>query len=86
MLIAKSEDEKCNLDKRKGPVKVKIEKDRTKDSHDLQAKDKTDVSETLEKVQVKEEKSREEKVEVNTTSEKLDHAKDKGNIHKLFLN
>ncbi|KFW03043.1 Nucleosome-remodeling factor subunit BPTF, partial [Fulmarus glacialis] len=73
----KSEDEKCNLDKRKGPIKVKIEKDRTKDSHDLQAKDKADVSETLEKVQVKEEKSHEEKVEVDTISENLDHAKDK---------
>lgn len=80
MLIAKSEDEKCNLDKRKGPVKVKTEKDRTKDSRDLQAKDKADVSETLEKVQVKEEKSREEKVEVDTISENLDHAKDKGDI------
>ncbi|KFV43365.1 Nucleosome-remodeling factor subunit BPTF, partial [Gavia stellata] len=77
LLPTKSEDEKCNLDKRKGPIKVKIEKDRTKDSHDLQAKDKADVSETLEKVQVKEEKSREEKVEVDTLSENLDHAKDK---------
>lgn len=78
MLIAKSEDEKCNLDKRKGPIKVKTEKDRTKDSHDVQAKDKADVSETLEKVQVKEEKSHEEKVEVDTISENVDHVKDKG--------
>ncbi|KFV96134.1 Nucleosome-remodeling factor subunit BPTF, partial [Eurypyga helias] len=77
LLPTKSEDEKCNLDKRKGPIKVKVEKDRTKDSHDLQAKDKADVSETLEKVQVKEEKLREEKVEVDTVSENLDHAKAK---------
>ncbi|XP_074016190.1 nucleosome-remodeling factor subunit BPTF [Numenius arquata] len=77
LLPTKSEDEKCNWDKRKGPIKVKTEKDRTKDSHDLQAKDRADVSETLEKVQVKEEKSREEKVEVDTVSENLDHAKDK---------
>ncbi|XP_075626896.1 nucleosome-remodeling factor subunit BPTF isoform X18 [Balearica regulorum gibbericeps] len=76
LLPTKNEDEKCNLDKRKGPIKVKIEKDKTKDSHDLQAKDK-DVSATVEKVQVKEEKSREEKVEVDTISESLDHAKDK---------
>ncbi|KFP85447.1 Nucleosome-remodeling factor subunit BPTF [Apaloderma vittatum] len=74
LLPTKSEDEKCNLDKRKGPTKVKP--DRTKDSHDLHAKDKADVSETLEKVQVKEEKSREEK-EVDTTPDNLDHAKDK---------
>lgn len=83
MLIAKGEDEKCNFDKRKGPTKVKLEKDRTKDSHDLQAKDKADVSETLEKVRVKEEKSREEK-EVDTISENLEHAKDKGDILKLL--
>lgn len=83
MFIAKSEDEKCNLDKRKGPIKVKIEKDRTKDSHDLQAKDKADVSETAENVQVKEEKSREEEV-VDKISENLDHAKDKGDILKLL--
>ncbi|KFP30448.1 Nucleosome-remodeling factor subunit BPTF, partial [Colius striatus] len=75
LLPTKSEDEKCNLDKRKGPIKVKIEKDRTKESHDLQAKEK-DVSETLEKVQVKEEKSLDEK-EVDTISENLNHAKDK---------
>ncbi|KFP80988.1 Nucleosome-remodeling factor subunit BPTF, partial [Acanthisitta chloris] len=56
LLPTKSEDEKCNLDKRKGPAKVKTEKERAKDSRDLQAKDK-DVSETLEKVQVKEENS-----------------------------
>ncbi|KFQ63866.1 Nucleosome-remodeling factor subunit BPTF, partial [Pelecanus crispus] len=77
LLPTKSEDEKCNLDKRKGPVKVKTEKDRAKDSHDLQAKDKADVSENMDNVQVKEEKSREEKVEVDTISENLDHAKDK---------
>ena len=84
MLIAKSEDEKCNLDKRKGHIKIKTEKDRTKDSHDLQAKDKADVSETLEKVQVKEEKSREGNVEVDTISENSDHAKDKGDALKLL--
>lgn len=78
MLIAKSEDEKCNLDKRKGPTKVKTEKDKGKDSRDLQAKDKADVTETLEKVPVKEEKLHEEKVEVDTISENLDHAKDTG--------
>lgn len=83
LLIAKGEDEKCNLDKRKGPTKVKPEKDRTKDSHDLQAKDKADVSEALEKVQVKEEKSCEEK-EVDTISENIDDAKDKGDILKLL--
>ncbi|XP_068889025.1 nucleosome-remodeling factor subunit BPTF isoform X6 [Aphelocoma coerulescens] len=76
LLSTKSEDEKCNLDKRKGPTKIKTEKDRAKDSWDLQAKDKADVSETLEKVQVKEEKLHEEKVEVDTISENLDHAKD----------
>ncbi|XP_041881393.1 nucleosome-remodeling factor subunit BPTF isoform X5 [Corvus kubaryi] len=76
LLSTKSEDEKCNLDKRKGPTKIKTEKDRAKDSWDLQAKDKADVSETLEKVQVKEEKLREEKVEVDTISENLDQAKD----------
>lgn len=78
MLIAKSEDEKCNLDKRKATAKVKPEKDRAKDSRDLQAKDKADVSETLEEVQVKEEKLREDKLEVDTISENLDHAKDTG--------
>uniref|UniRef100_A0A8D2NFU2 Nucleosome-remodeling factor subunit BPTF n=1 Tax=Zonotrichia albicollis TaxID=44394 RepID=A0A8D2NFU2_ZONAL len=75
LLSTKSEDEKCSLDKRKGTAKVKAEKDRAKDSRDLQAKDK-DVSETLEKVQVKEEKLREDKLEVDTISENLDHAKD----------
>uniref|UniRef100_A0A803Y2H1 Bromodomain PHD finger transcription factor n=1 Tax=Meleagris gallopavo TaxID=9103 RepID=A0A803Y2H1_MELGA len=45
LLPTKNEDEKCNLDKRKGPIKVKTEKDRMKDSHDLQAKDKGNVSE-----------------------------------------
>uniref|UniRef100_A0A8C3N7K4 Uncharacterized protein n=1 Tax=Geospiza parvula TaxID=87175 RepID=A0A8C3N7K4_GEOPR len=55
-LLSSNEDEKCNLDKRKGTAKVKAEKERAKDSRDLQAKDKADVSETLEKVQVKEEK------------------------------
>lgn len=68
------------MDKRKGPIKVKIEKDRMKDSHDLQAKHKGDTSEAAEKVQVKEEKSHEEKVDTN--SENLGHAKDKGDIHK----
>ncbi|XP_057274417.1 nucleosome-remodeling factor subunit BPTF isoform X8 [Pezoporus wallicus] len=77
LLPTKSEEEKCSLDKRKGPIKVKLEKDRTKDSHDPQARDKADVSETSGKVQVKEEKSRQEKVEVDTTSESLDGAKDK---------
>ncbi|KAK2528422.1 Bptf [Columba guinea] len=77
LLPTKSEDEKCNLDKRKGPIKVKAEKDRTKESLDLQAKDKDDVSETLGKVQVKEEKSHEEKVEVDTISKNVDRAKDK---------
>lgn len=67
------------MDKRKGPIKVKLEKDRTKDSHDPQARDKSDLSETSGKVQVKEEKSRQEKVEVDTISESLDGAKDKGN-------
>ncbi|KFP39112.1 Nucleosome-remodeling factor subunit BPTF, partial [Chlamydotis macqueenii] len=76
LLPTKSEDEKSNLDKRKGPIKVKIEKDRTKDSHDLQAKDKADVSETSEKVQVKEEKSREEK-EVDTMEKEIDGENDK---------
>ncbi|OWK58285.1 Nucleosome-remodeling factor subunit BPTF [Lonchura striata] len=71
-----SEDEKCSLDKRKGTTKVKPEKDRAKDSRDLQAKDKADVSETLEKVQVKEEKLHEEKLEIDTISENLEHAKD----------
>lgn len=84
MLIAKSEDEKCNLDKRKGPIKVKAEKDRTKESLDLQAKDKDDVSETLGKVQVKEEKSHEEKLEVDTISKNVDRAKDKGGVLKLL--
>lgn len=51
-----------------------------KDSHDLQAKDKGSMSEAAEKVQVKEEKSHEEKVDTN--SENLGHAKDKGDIHK----
>lgn len=68
------------MDKRKGPIKVKTEKDRMKDSHDLQAKDKGSMSEAAEKVQVKEEKSHEEKVDTN--SENLGHAKDKGDIHK----
>ncbi|KFQ34710.1 Nucleosome-remodeling factor subunit BPTF, partial [Merops nubicus] len=77
LLPTKSEDEKCSLDKRKGPSKVKTEKDKAKDSHDLQTKDKADVPEPLEKVQVKEEKSSEEKVEVDTISESLDPAKDK---------
>lgn len=67
------------MDKRKGPIKVKLEKDRTKDSHDPQAKDKADVSETSGKVQVKEEKSRQENAEVDTIAENLDGAKDKGN-------
>ncbi|XP_042688761.1 nucleosome-remodeling factor subunit BPTF isoform X12 [Centrocercus urophasianus] len=75
LLPTKNEDEKCNLDKRKGPIKVKTEKDRMKDSHDLQAKDKGSMSEAAEKVQVKEEKSHEEKVDTN--SENLGHAKDK---------
>lgn len=82
MLIAKSEEEKCNLDKRKGPIKVKTEKDTTKDSHDLQEKDKADVSETFQKVQVKEEKSREEKAEADLISESLDCATDKGDVLK----
>lgn len=51
-----------------------------KDSHDLQVKHKGDTSEAAEKVQVKEEKSHEEKVDTN--SENLGHAKDKGDIHK----
>ncbi|OXB75569.1 UNVERIFIED_CONTAM: hypothetical protein H355_015685 [Colinus virginianus] len=73
--IAKNEDEKCSLDKRKGQTKVKIEKDRMKDSQDLQVKDKGNASEAAEKVRVKEEKSREEKVDTN--SENLSQAKDK---------
>lgn len=84
LLIAKSEDEKCNLDKRKGPIKVKTEKDRTKESLDLQAKDKENVSETLGKVQVKEEKLREEKVEVDAISRNADGVKDKGETLKLL--
>lgn len=84
MLIAKSEDEKCALDKRKGPAKVKTEKDKGKDSQDLQAKNKADGSETLEKIQVKEEKLHEDKLEVDTISENLDHAKDTGD-NLLFL-
>lgn len=72
------------MDKRKGSIRVKAEKDRTKDSHDLQAKEKADASETLEKV--KEEKSGEEKVETDTNSENSDHTKDKGDIHKLLQN
>lgn len=84
MLIAKSEDEKCALDKRKGSAKVKTEKDKGKDSQDLQAKNKADGSETLEKIQVKEEKLHEDKLEVDTISENLDHAKDTGD-NLLFL-
>ncbi|XP_062447471.1 nucleosome-remodeling factor subunit BPTF isoform X14 [Rhea pennata] len=81
LLLTKNEDktvEKCDLEKRKNPVKVKVEKDKMKDSRDLQAKDKAVVSETLGKAQVKEEKkSCEEKAEIDRSSENLNHAKGK---------
>uniref|UniRef100_A0A674IJS5 Bromodomain PHD finger transcription factor n=1 Tax=Terrapene triunguis TaxID=2587831 RepID=A0A674IJS5_9SAUR len=63
-------ENECELDKRKSPAKVKIEtdssKERKKDSHDPQEKDQKEIeiSETLERVQVKEEnKMSEEKEE-----------------------
>uniref|UniRef100_A0A452HYW7 Bromodomain PHD finger transcription factor n=1 Tax=Gopherus agassizii TaxID=38772 RepID=A0A452HYW7_9SAUR len=75
-------ENECELDKRKSPAKVKIEtdsfKERKKDSHDPQEKNQKEIeiSETLESVQVKEEKKMsEEKVEIDTNSENLDHAK-----------
>ncbi|XP_067403437.1 nucleosome-remodeling factor subunit BPTF isoform X3 [Emydura macquarii macquarii] len=74
-------ENQCELDKRKCPVKVETDssKERIKDSHDPQEKDQTEIefSETLERIQVKEEnKTSEEKVEIDLNSENLDHAKD----------
>uniref|UniRef100_A0A452HYX0 Bromodomain PHD finger transcription factor n=1 Tax=Gopherus agassizii TaxID=38772 RepID=A0A452HYX0_9SAUR len=62
-------ENECELDKRKSPAKVKIEtdsfKERKKDSHDPQEKNQKEIeiSETLESVQVKEEKKMSEEKE-----------------------